>query len=282
VITAVQIRAAGIDWHVDTAGEGPPVLLLHGFPESRLSYRHNIEALVEAGFSVFVPDLKGYGLTDKPRPGSAYGDYRISVVSREIGLLIQALGFERMHVVGHDWGGVLLSAMMFTARERLDRCVLLNAPFWRFDPTTIRHIYRFQVPQLPERSFHRDPVGFVGGIFDTWSVRREACSAEDLRLYVRGFQTGGSFACAMAYYRNLRRDIGFVARTRMTGTPAGGFPPTMVCYGAGDPIMPPRVARWAAADIQGARLELIEGAGHFVHSEAPGRTNSLLIEHLSL
>ncbi len=280
-MSVTHVEAAGITWAVETHGSGPPVMLLHGFPENRSSWRHNVSALAAAGHTVLVPDLKGYGDTDKPKPGAARGDYRISVMSAELGALIGALGHDRVDIVGHDWGGVLLSAMMVTARHRIDRAVLVNAPFRRFVPTAPRHIYFFNLPDLPERRFYRDPMGFVGGIFDHWSARREACTDADLRGYVRAFQEGGSITCAFAYYRNLRRDLPFILKARRRRTPDGGWPKTMVLFGREDPIMPPRVAKMAHADLPGSRLELIDGAGHFVHSEAPDRTNALLIDHLA-
>lgn len=282
VIHTERVQAAAITWSVRRGGEGPPVLLLHGFPESADSWRHNVGPLIEAGHEVLVPDLKGYGETDKPRPGAPIGgDYRLSAMSAEIGELIAALGHSRVDVVGHDWGGVLLSAMMVTARERIDRAVLLNAPFRRFVFWSPRHIYFFNLPDLPERRFYREPMGFIGDIFDRWSYNRGACTHEDLRRYVRAFQEGGSITCAFAYYRSLRRDLPFILRARAMKAPEGGFPPTLICFGAKDPIMPARVAKMAHADIPGSRLELIEDAGHFVHSEAADRVNALLVEHLA-
>jgi len=279
-VTTKRVTAAGITYNVRTVGEGRPVVLLHGFPENSASWRHNEDALVQAGYRVIAPDLKGYGGTDKPVPGAAHGDYRVSTMSVEIAELINALGYDRADIVGHDWGGVLLSAMMLTRRDVIDRAVLVNAPFKRFLPWRPRHIYFFNLPSLPERRFYRDPMGFVGGIFDYWSVQRDSCTRADLTGFVRAFQTDGSISCAFAYYRSLRRDLPFIIKAQTAGPPEGGYPPAMVVFGAGDPIMPPLVAKMAHKDLPGSRLELIEGAGHFVHSEAPERFNAALLDFL--
>lgn len=279
-LETLHVRAAGIEWQVRALGEGPPVLLLHGFPEDACSWRKNMGALAAAGYRALAPDLKGYGGTEKPKPGSQpHGDYRVSVMSRELGQLIRGLGHDRVDVVGHDWGGVLLSAMMRTCPERLQRVVLVNAPYRWVVPWRPRHIYFFSLPELPEKRFWRDPTGFVRGIIDRWSACPGAFDEEDIRGYVRGFQTGGSITCAFAYYRGLRKDAGFLLPT-MIGRRPSAPPEAMILFGAADPIMPPVVARMAHRALAGSRLKLLDGVGHFPHAEAPERFNRHLIEFL--
>lgn len=274
-----RVTSGGVAYHVTDHGAGEPVLLLHGFPETSRSFQHNIDALVGARRRVLTVDLKGYGGTDKPPPGTPGGDYRMSTVSAEIGALIGELGFGAIDLVGHDWGGIIVSAMFLTARDRIRRAVIINAPFRRFVPWRPRHVYLFNLPSLPERRFYRHPMAFVGGIFDHWCERREAITAEDLRVYVRGLQTDGSISCALGYYRSLRKDLRFIARAQVHRM--RDPPPTMIVFGTGDPILPPVVARMAAKDIPGSRLELIDGAGHFVHSEAPNVVNRKLVSFLA-
>src|SRR5687768_2847555 len=90
--------------HWVEAGEGPPVLLLHGFPEFWWEWRHQIPALAQAGFRAVAPDLRGYNLSERPRGVSAY---RIENLVDDVEGLIRHLGVERAHVVGHDWGGLI-------------------------------------------------------------------------------------------------------------------------------------------------------------------------------
>ena len=267
-------------FHVLALGSGRPVLMLHGFPESRWSFRHNAPALAAAGFRVYVPDLKGYGLTDKPKPGTPLGDYRPSVLSAEIAELILALGYQHMDIVGHDWGGLILGSMMITARHRIDRAVLVNAPLRRFVPWRPRHIYFFNLPSLPERRFWRAPEAFVTEIFDHWTApkNRHGISPDEITRYVREFQRGGSISCALAYYRALRHDLPFISRAMLS--PPKDVPQSLVLFGAEDPIMPEIVARWAHADLPGSELVLVPGAGHFVQSESPERFNREVLRFL--
>src|SRR5271170_2202586 len=94
----------GIRIHYVQAGEGPPVVLLHGFPEFWYSWRHQIPALAGAGYRVLAPDLRGYNLSDKPARWRAYGS---ELLAADIAGLIRSLGVERADVVGHDWGAVV-------------------------------------------------------------------------------------------------------------------------------------------------------------------------------
>jgi len=278
---STYVEVAGVRYHVRRMGDGPPVLLLHGFPETGESYARNWSALVAAGRTVLVPDLKGYGQTDKPRPGTVKGDYRVRSLSLELGELIEALGHDSMDVVGHDWGGILLSAMMRTCRHRIRKAVLLNAPFRRFLPWRPRHVYFFNLPELPERRFWRKPIEFVTQIIRYWSVRPEVFSAEDIRCMTRALQQDGSISCAFAYYRGLRKDLPFMARAILGGLGENEAPETLIIWGTGDPVLPTSVGRMAHKDLPGSRLELIEGAGHFVHREAADRVNPLLAAFLS-
>jgi pimeloyl-ACP methyl ester carboxylesterase len=279
--TGEFVIADGVRYHYLSVGEGEPLLLLHGFPENHRSFSLNWGPLADAGYRVIVPDLKGYGQSDKPLPGAPHGDYRMSRVSLEIGALIEALGYERAHVAGHDWGGIILSAMIHRCPERIKKAVLLNAPFRRFVPWKPTHVYYFNLPWLVERRFARDPHDLINGLFQTWSVLPERFSEADISSYIAAFQSDDSFRCAMGYYRGLPRDVAFLARAFASPLPAPGPPPTLIVWGAGDPILPPVVGRMAHKDLPGSRLEIIDGAGHFVQREAAERVNALIVEFLS-
>lgn len=267
--------------------DGRPILLLHGFPETGRSWRRVAPRLAAAGLRVFVPDLKGYGRSSKPKPGAGVGsahppvggvgDYRVSALAAELGELVPALGYERMDIAGHDWGGIVLAAMTRVARDRLDRIALLNAPFRWFVPWAPRHVYEFNIPGYPERRFWREPIHFVREIVTRWSA---VCPFDDadIRDMARGLQFGGSFACAMAYYRGLPRDLAFLAPALWS--PPVDPPEALVLFGARDPIMPPFVAHKAHQDLAGSTLVLVEDAGHFVQSEAPERVATAFLDLL--
>ncbi len=280
-----RVEALGVGFAVAELGpaDGPPVLLLHGFPETHRSFQHVAPVLAEAGHRVFLVDLKGYGESDKPIPDpSALGgpsDYRLTTLANELAALIEALGYQHMPLVGHDWGGILVSALLLVAPERASRVALLNAPARRFLPWTPRHIYTFNLPGVAERRFWRRPVGFVTEVLTEWGGDGPTkFTDEDIRIYTRSLQSGPSFRCAMGYYRSLHREAATLVRALLR--PPRVTPPALVLFGALDPIMPPTVARMAAKDL-GAELELVEDAGHFVQTDAPERVSAALLRFLA-
>jgi pimeloyl-ACP methyl ester carboxylesterase len=121
------IETNGIQLHVVQAGpkSGVPVVLLHGFPEFWYGWRKQIPALVEAGCRVIVPDQRGYNLSDKPKGIKSYGVF--TLVDDIIGL-IDALGYEKVNLVGHDWGAVVAWTLAIKYPERLQRLSIMNVP----------------------------------------------------------------------------------------------------------------------------------------------------------
>ena len=102
--TDMRVDVSGVGIEYEVTGEGPPVVLLHGFPDSGRLWRNQVPALVEAGFSTIVPDLRGYGASDQPAEVEAYS---IPYLAGDVVAILDALGVERAHVVGHDWGAAL-------------------------------------------------------------------------------------------------------------------------------------------------------------------------------
>ena len=117
----VDVNGVGIEYEV--SGDGRPVVLLHGFPDSGRLWRHQVPALAEAGFKVIVPDLRGYGRSDKPTEVEAY---RVRFLVGDVLAVMSAAGAERAHVVGHDWGASVAWAVALMAGERVDHLVALS------------------------------------------------------------------------------------------------------------------------------------------------------------
>ena len=117
----VENNGVGIEYEV--TGDGPPVVLLHGFPDSGRLWRHQVPALAEAGFKVIVPDMRGYGRSDKPTGVEAY---TMDLLVGDVLGVIAAAGVERAHIVGHDWGAGVAWATALMAAERVERLVALS------------------------------------------------------------------------------------------------------------------------------------------------------------
>src|SRR6185295_15995122 len=119
------IDANGIRFHCLTGGEGPIVLLLHGFPQFSHEYRYLIPALAKAGYRAVAPDMRGFGETTRP---PRIEDYALQTLGDDVAALIEALGETKAHVLGHEWGGIVAAEAALSHPERVDRLVLVNGP----------------------------------------------------------------------------------------------------------------------------------------------------------
>ena len=291
-----SLRAAGLNFGGVELGQGTPVLLLHGFPEHHASWKYTAVSLANAGRRAIALDLKGYKGSDAPRPGTLLGDYRLSTLAREMGEVVRhiaAQGAEAtsdrssvsppktpgaIDIVGHDWGGAILSAMLVVCPERVGRAVWVNGPGRFMVPWKLQHIAQFNLPGWAERRFWRRPVDFIGEIIARWSYQEGAFAPDDILDYARAFQSGPAFKCAMAYYRSLRRDVSFLAPNLVRG--AGWSGDALVIWGQHDPIFPPVVGQALARDV-GASLVPIMEAGHFPQTERPDEVSAALLAFLS-
>jgi pimeloyl-ACP methyl ester carboxylesterase len=159
------IEANGLHMHLAEAGEGPLVLLCHGFPESWYSWRHQLQALAEAGYHAVAPDMRGYGQTDKPE---AIDQYTIFHLVGDMVGLAQALSPDKAVIVGHDWGAPVAWHAALFRPDRFRGVVGLSVPFWprgTHRPTSVMpqtenaqfYQLHYQTPGLAEQEFERDP-----------------------------------------------------------------------------------------------------------------------------
>lgn len=276
-----RVRGDGVDLHVASAGAGPPVILLHGFPDGWSSWRLQIDALAAAGFRALAPDLRGYGRSDRPRRRDAY---HLRHLVADVAALVRSTGGPRAHLVGHDWGGVI--AWTFAARhpELLDRLAILNAPHprlysravWR-PPQLLRSWYAwlFQLPRLPELVLSVRDFAAIRWMLRELPYRKGAFSEADIRRRVEALSPPGALAAAVDYYRaNLRPSA--IAMARSAGTGAE----TLVIWGEHDPALGVGLLRGLDRVAPRVRVHRIPDAGHWVHREAPGEVNRVLVEFL--
>jgi pimeloyl-ACP methyl ester carboxylesterase len=122
-VTERTLQANGLAFNLAEAGDGPPVLLLHGFPDSWRLWRHQIPALAEAGHRMIAPDLRGFGQTDRP---AGVEHYKLRALVRDVVGLLDGLDVERAAVVGHDWGAALAWAVARFVPDRVSRLVVVS------------------------------------------------------------------------------------------------------------------------------------------------------------
>ncbi len=277
------VETNGLRLHCVTAGEGPLVVLLHGFPEFWYSWRHQIPALAGAGFRVVAPDLRGYNESDKPEGIEAY---RISNVVGDVAGLVRAFGAERAAIVGHDWGGAAAYAFAMMRPELTRALAVLNCPhpalFGRAlatgDIEQLRrswYMFFFQLPQAPEALLAADNFRFLRE-FAYASARKGTFTAGDLRRFTEAFAKPGALTGAVNWYRAMFRG-GLPAARRYPPIAA----PTLVIWGTRDCFLGTSLTRGMRRHFSGPfALRYLRGVSHWVQQEAPARVNALLLGFL--
>jgi pimeloyl-ACP methyl ester carboxylesterase len=268
-----RLLGAGIELAVLDEGDGPAVLLLHGFPDSHRVWRNQIPALVGAGFRVIAPDLRGFGESDKPAEVEAYG-FRHSIA--DVVAILDALGVDRARPVGHDWGAGLAWAVAVFAPDRVEKLVVMSVghPNTQRDPTVEQrekswYMLLFQFEGVAEELLMKDD----------WKLVREWLRGNgDLDRYVSDLARPGALTAALNWYRaNLRpeRELG----------PSRDFPSvaasTLGVWSSGDDYLLEEPMLRSAEHVTGPwRYERIERASHWLQLDAPERVNDLLLEFL--
>ncbi|MBW0114950.1 alpha/beta fold hydrolase, partial [Pseudonocardia abyssalis] len=289
-----EVSANGIRQHVVECGDGPLVVLLHGFPEFWWTWRHQLIHLAGRGFRAVAVDLRGYGDSDKPPRG-----YDLWTLAGDAAGLIGALGETRAHVVGHDWGGLIGWTTAALHPRRVRSLTVLGAPhpmavrsaFVR-DPrgqgrATASYALAFQVPRWPESALCRGDGARVEAILRAWSgpdwvgTDDFADAAARCRSAIR---VPGVVHCAMEYYRwALRSQFRGDGRRFAAAVSRPVDAPVLQIHGEIDPCLLQSTAalsaRWAAAAY---RTELLPGVGHFPHEERPAVVNGLLAGFLTV
>jgi epoxide hydrolase 4 len=280
------IEANGIRFHYVTAGEGPLVLLLHGFPQFWYAWRHQIPALA-ARFKVVAPDLRGYGDTDKPPRVS---DYRTGVLAADVAALVRALGYERAHVVGHDWGGGVAWVTALQQPHAVEKLAVLNCPhpkpFAKALRSNLRQLGRswymffFQIPVVPELLVRLAPNFAAERFFRGMAVRKEAFSDEDVRQFRDAMLKPGALTAMINYYRATFRN--FSAMRELDRSDVRIAAPTLVIWAENDIALGKELTYGMEPLFAGPfGIEYIPRCSHWVNEEQPERVNQLLLDFLT-
>jgi epoxide hydrolase 4 len=276
------IETNGITLHVPQKGppDGPLAILLHGFPEFWLGWRHQIPALVNAGYRVWVPDQRGYNLSDKPRGIAAYD---IDQLAADVLGLIDAAGRRKVFLVGHDWGGIVAWWIALTHPEKLDRLVILNAPHPVVFARTIRRSFAqmrrslyaafFQLPLLPEFLMSRRSWQPLARALR--QSARPGTFIADLDRYKEAWSQPGAMIAMLNWYRAARYMSG-----RLKKLNPRVFVPTLMIWGARDIALGRELAQSSIDLCHDGRLVLLETASHWVQHEEADRVNALLQQFL--
>jgi pimeloyl-ACP methyl ester carboxylesterase len=267
-----RIEGDGVTLAVQDEGEGTPVLLLHGFPDSSRVWRHQVPALVGGGFRAIAPDLRGFGDSDRPEGVEAY---RMTRIVADVVALLDALEVPRAHVVGHDWGAGLAWVLAALVPERVDRLVVLSVghPNTGREPSVEQrekswYMLLFQFEGTAEELLSRDD----------WKLAREWIRGDgDSHRYFDDLARPGALTAALNWYRAnpiLRFQLG----DRLLPAVAA---PTLGIWSDGDAYLLEEGLLRSSDHVTGPwRYERIDGASHWLQLDAPDRVNELLLDFL--
>jgi epoxide hydrolase 4 len=278
-----HIDTNGIKLHVVMAGpeDGQPVILLHGFPEFWYGWRKQIPALAKAGYRVIVPDQRGYNLSDKPR---GVKSYHIDMLVGDILGLIEALGYQKVNLVGHDWGAAVAWEIAMRHLERLHRLGILNVPhpavmrnfLRRGDPEQLRrswYIFAFQIPWLPEyflcKDDWRNTVRVLRG-----SGKIHTFTDEDIAKYKQAWSQPGALTAMINWYRAAVRHWPKLPKDMCVKVP------TLMIWGMQDVALSHRMARLSMDYCSNGKLVFFEDATHWVQHDEAENVNQLLVKFL--
>lgn len=269
------------------AGEGPLVLCLHGFPDTPETFASQVRALAAAGYRAVAPAMRGY------EPGSqpADGDYHAVRMAEDVVAWLDQLGAARAHLVGHDWGANIAHAAAGLAPERFASLTVLAVPHpVRFgeayaaspeQQARSAYILEFLQPGFEEQVIAND-CAYLAALWQGWSPGWDVGSA--FAAVRRAFAEPGVAHAALEYYRQ-----GFDAVSPAGSATAALFTrpiavPTLGLCGALDGCISPAIFEAAMQQRDypaGLRIARVADAGHFLHAEAPGAVNALLLEWLA-
>jgi pimeloyl-ACP methyl ester carboxylesterase len=294
---------------VHELGSGPPVILVHGFPELAYSWRHQLPALAEAGYHAIAPDMRGYGASDKP---SQVADYTIQKLIGDLRGLCGAMSIDRAMFVGHDWGAMITWQMSLLEPELMVGLICLNIPhiprppidpitYMRFKLGKDFYIVNFQKSDEADRRFAADPRRFIDVMmrrrqFSTDRPRtrqkkrrplsliaaldqeqpsgQPLLSEGDLEVYANAFAAGG-FTGPINWYRNWsgnwKSTKGVDQTVRVPALFIGADSDIVISRKQIDAMKP---------HVEDLEIRMIEDCGHWTQQEKPAELNRIVLEWL--
>ena len=303
------VDANDIQLAVYEEGSGPPVILVHGFPELAFSWRHQLPALAAAGYSAIAPDMRGYGGSSKP---PSVADYTVQKLIGDLTALMDARAIDKAVVVGHDWGALVAWQMALLAPDRMAGLIAMNIPFFKRPPLNpillMRlklgkdfYIVNFQKSDEADRRFAEDPQRFIDTMMRIRRVNRDLApgkggkrrplsllemldrddpggevllSPDELKFYADAFRAGG-FTGPINWYRNFKhnwkstRGVEQVVRV-----------PTLFIGACDDVIVSRGQIEAMKSHVPDLEVHMIKDCGHWTQQERPEKTNELMLEWL--
>ncbi|TMH33791.1 MAG: alpha/beta hydrolase [Betaproteobacteria bacterium] len=273
-MSAKRIRVTDVELHVVDEGNGPPVLLLHGFPDSSHLWRNQIPALVNVGLRAIAPDLRGFGESDKPADVEAYA---LPVILQEVVGLLDRLGTERVHIVAHDWGAAVGWLLASLHPDRVDRLVALSVG----NPNAF---FKSGIDQR-EKSWYMLLFQFRGVaeqllMRNDWQLCRDLVRHHsEIGKWIADLSRPGALSAALNWYRaNAGPEVFLTDRMPLPNVQA----PTLGVWSSGDAYLTEAQMVRSSESVSGSwHYERLEGASHWMQLDRPQEMNRLLVDFLA-
>lgn len=274
------IISNGVKLHYVTQGEGPLMLLLHGFPEFWYSWRHQIPEFAK-DYKVVALDLRGYNDSDKPQDASAY---IMDEFVKDVKETIAGLGYDRCVLVGHDWGGAIAWNFAYAYPEMVERLIVLNLPHpakfaqgFRTPQQLLRssYIFFFQLPWLPELLLQASDYQAIENAFTGMAVNKSAFTKADIEAYKNAAAKRGALTAMLSYYRNVFEQKLLSEDWSILEVP------TLMIWGENDTALGKELTYGTKAYVRDLRIKYIPNCSHWVQQEQPQLVNQYMREFLT-
>ena len=262
-ITTKSSTVNGIKWHWAEAGDGDPVILLHGIPESWKCWKHQIPKLATQ-FKVYAIDLKGYGLSDKKE-----GDFSMNNVASEILDLLDHLKISSFRLAGHDWGVAISDNIIDQAPERVERYIRCCLSLHAYDPrNSLHHQWNSENPDLAAKLMNK-PEAYVRVWFESSCKPDLIPNEKEIKEIVDDFSHQGTGDAVPRYFRDIPKNKP-VDLSKFTM-------PILYIHGEHDPRQPIEYCVGMEDHLPGLQAILVLDSGHFITRERPKQTTDAMM-----
>lgn len=278
-IRTAFVKANGLTFEVDQCGEGEKfALLLHGFPESKFSWRYQMPLLARHGYRVWAPNMRGYGKTS--RPGKV-ADYHVDHLVADAAALIDAAGAKNTLLMAHDWGAVVAWLFAIKKARPLERLVIMNVPHPACMVRELKtwaqrkkswYVFFFQLPWLPEIALRRRGAEAIGRAFVDMAVDKSRFPPAVTDEYRRNALEPGAMKAMINYYRAAVR----AGEKVMNPDPGTVDVPTLMIWGLEDSALGKATTVGTDQYVKHLTLRFLPGVSHWVQQEAPEKVNAMI------
>lgn len=268
------IVSNGIKLHYVTQGEGPLMLMLHGFPEFWYSWRHQIPEFAK-DYKVVALDLRGYNDSDKPSEQSAYV---MSEFIKDVRGVIQGLGYDRCVLVAHDWGGAIAWCFAYAHPEMVERLIVLNIPHpakfaegLRNPQQLLRSSYAFffQLPVVPELLIQWSDYQAIESAFKGMAIDKSTFTQTDIDVYKEAASKQGALTAMLNYYRNAFSSF-WQQKWGLLEVP------TLMIWGENDTALGKELTYGTEEYVRNFQIRYIPNCSHWVQQERPDLVNEYI------